>query len=126
MPVTGAARLEQRDADAGSRRGSQLPNGLEKSSSHPLGSCGIRLRQNDGKLISSKASRDVGATEGLAQGVRHLSEHVVAGRVALPVVDLLEVVQVEDRDCPAGAVALNIGKLAGKLLLEAATIEEAG
>ena len=53
-------------------------------------------------------------------------EHGIARRMAVPVVDRLEAVEVDVEQRRAGAVALHVGERARKLAVEAAPVEDPG
>ena len=60
-----------------------------------LGVVAARLRQDHRELVAADAAGDVGRAHDAAHAVGDLGEHGVAAEVADPVVDPLEVVEVE-------------------------------
>jgi hypothetical protein len=63
----------------------------------------IGARQQDGKLLAADAAQHVDLALALAHQVGQLAQHGVAGRVAVLVVDALEVIDIEQQHRRAGA-----------------------
>ena len=74
----------------------------------------VRLRQHDGELLAAVAREHLVATDARLDDARELLQHEVAGEVAVDVVDLLEVVDVEHDERQVARVAAR----ADDLLLE--------
>ena len=85
-----------------------------------------RLGQDHRELVAADAAGDVGRADDVADAVGRLGQDAVAGEVADAVVDRLEVVEVEDDERQAAAVALGAGDLAGERLVEVAAVVQAG
>ncbi len=82
-------------------------------------------RHEDGEFVAALTRDDRVVSAGAAQAVGELAKHAVADRVAVPVVDRLEPVEVEQRDRePAGAVGP--GDLLVEPEVEFAAVGEAG
>ena len=82
--------------------------------------------QDDGQLLAAVAGGLVDLAGGLAQHAGHLAQDEIALLVAVGVVDVLEVVEVEQHEAQRLAEALGALDLGGHGLLEAAAIEQAG
>ena len=65
----------------------------------------VEAGQQHGELVAAEAE----ALAALAQARRDLPEHAVADRMAVAVVDLLEVVDVDEAEAERGAVLLGRG-----------------
>ena len=110
--------VEQRDAD-GDRHADDLA--LEDEAAlldllaQPLGerarALEVRLREDDGELLAAVAREDLVAPDALLDDARHLLEDVVAREVAVDVVDLLEVVDVEHQEAEVAHVAARAHQL---------------
>ena len=75
---------------------------------------------------SLHAAADVHRPDLVAEPLRDLREHGVAGEVTDPVVDRLEVVEIEDQEREPPVVALGAQRLPAQGLVEVALVEEAG
>src|SRR5690606_17018652 len=60
------------------------------------------------EFFATPAAEDVGLTQLSAQAIGEAAQHIVAGQVAMAVVDLLEVVQVQHDSAQRAAVALRL------------------
>ena len=85
-----------------------------------------RLREDDGELVAADAAGDVGRADDVAEPLGRLGEHGVAGEVADPVVDRLEVVEVEHDQRQLALVAIRAGHLPAQGLVEVAAVVEPG
>ena len=85
---------------------------------------GGRLRQQDRELVPADAAGDVGRADDVLDALGGLGQHCVAGEVADPVVDRLEVVEVEDDQRQAPPIAVRAGDLACQRLVEVAPVVE--
>src|SRR5262245_30754894 len=83
------------------------------------------LGHDHGELVAADPAGDVDGAGRVAYALGRLREHAVAREVSDPVVDQLEVVEVEDDEGEISAVALRSQHLAPKRLVEVALIEEA-
>ena len=81
--------------------------------------------QDHGELVAADPGGDVGRAQALAERGGDAGEQLVAGGVAVEVVDGLEAVEVDHRERGALAVARAALDLALELLLEAAAVGEA-
>src|SRR5919204_4884198 len=79
-----------------------------------------RLRENDRELVPAHAAGDIGRADDILDPLGGLGEDGVAGEMADPVVDRLEVVEVEHDQREATAVAVRARDLAGERLVEVA------
>ena len=86
----------------------------------------VGVRQDDRELVAAGAERAVAVAERVADRVRHAEQELVAGGVALAVVDDLEVVEVDEQEGDRDLVAPEEVELAVELLLERAVVPEAG
>ena len=89
---------------------------------------GVRERglgEDDRELVAADAAGDVGAADDRAHALGELREHGVAGQVADPLVDRLEVVDVEDDEREPAVVAVRAGDLARERVVEVAPVVEA-
>lgn len=70
-----------------------------------------RAGHQGGELVTAEAADDVVRPQATAELLRHVADRRVAGGVAVPVVDRLEVVEVEQQHAepPAGAAGLRDG-----------------
>jgi hypothetical protein len=99
---------------------------------HPrrLGECegprGVGVRQHDAELVAANAPDDAEVAHGRAQAGRHGGQDLVPERVAVGLVDALEVVEVEQHDGERPLLAARHGQLPAHDLLEAAVVGEAG
>ena len=82
--------------------------------------------QHREKLLATVASQAVDAPQPLAQQVGQCADDVVAGGVAVVVVDPLEVVDVEHHHTGAVAAAQRAFQFDGHLLLDIGVLEQAG
>ncbi len=109
------ARRDGHPADAGERgarhRRPRALGGLPRL--HPVG-----LRHEPRELLAAEAGEHVALADAGGQPQRRLPEHPVAGHVAVDVVDVLEVVEVEDGQGELPAVAHGAGGLGQQALLE--------
>ena len=86
----------------------------------------LEIEEEHGELVTAETGDDVGVAQAEDESPRDRLEDVVAGLVAVRVVDALEVVDVDVQDRgaavgPAGPLALPL-----ELLLEPATVEQTG
>ena len=100
---------------------------LLAESAHELLGCGgrrvgARAREHDGELVTAEPVRLADP----AQLARDVSEHAVADRMAVAVVDLLEVVEVEEADGQRLARGRGLLELDLELLLEVTVVAETG
>ena len=82
-------------------------------------------REDDRELVAAHPAGDVGRADDVADPLGRLREHGVAGEVPDPVVDRLEVVEVEDDQREAAVVAVRARDLARERLVEVAPVVEA-
>ena len=129
----GAVGGEQRDADAGADRHFdsvdriRLRQGLD----HPRRRRVDRVRrgdrvEDDGEFVAAEPRREVAFAERVAQALRRHAQQPVAGRMAVGVVDVLELVEVDAADRqppPVGAAGLDRARQAGA---EVGAVAQAG
>ena len=82
----------------------------------------VAPRQQEGELVAAEPER----LAALAEAGRHLREDAVADRVAVPVVDLLEVVDVEQAERERDASLLRLVEVVLEALVEVAVVAEPG
>ena len=91
------------------------------------GAVGFRFRQQDGELFSAIACDEVsGAVEGGAERVGDVLEALVAGEMAVGVVDALEVIDVDEQQGERAAMAMGAAPLGGEALVKAAAVGDSG
>jgi hypothetical protein len=73
-----------------------------------------------------EAGGEIAPPQAAAEGARHRPQHLVAGGVAACVVHLLEVVEIDQEQREAAAVAIGGRKLALELLAEPAAVGDTG
>ena len=83
----------------------------------------IDLANQDCELVATKARNDVVATHAAQQLVRNLTDQPVAGRVTAGVVDILELIQIDEKQRAGMAHYSDIVDLCLELLDEAAPVE---
>ena len=105
--VTGSSRSAapriRSTADAGAYRERPVAHGLADPPGRGETARDVGLRQQDHELLAALPEREVDLPDDAADPLRELDQHGVAGAVPVPVVDLLEVVQVEDEDAERAA-----------------------
>jgi hypothetical protein len=84
-----------------------------------------RLGEDDPELVAADAACDVGRAHGLPQSLGDGCQHRIAGEMPDPVVDRLEVVDVEDDEREVAVVARRARALALERLVEVAPVVEA-
>ena len=95
----------------------------------PLGEleagCGFAL-DDDGELVAADAEGLFAGTAVLGERARELAQHAVAGRMALVVVQPLEVVEVEEDERQPAAGGVRAEERTVDVLLEGAVVAELG
>jgi hypothetical protein len=110
------------------------PGRLEVGLTQPLGEAGgqpqrvpgVARRHDHPELLAADSTDDVGAPDGLPRDARELDQELVAGRMAVDVVDALEVVEIEHQDGDRVARARGARQLRAQALVEEAVVVEAG
>ena len=85
---------------------------------------GVHLGQDDPELVAAQPCQDVGLADPAPKRRGDRLEQVVARFVAEPVVDGLEMIQIEQQHGPAAAIAGRRLGLLGQRLLEAPAVEQ--
>ena len=85
----------------------------------------VDVLEQDGELVAAEAGRGVRAADARVEAAGDLDEHLVAGGVPERVVDRLEVVEVEEDDRQAAALAAAAGDRLAHLLGEHRAVGEA-
>ena len=85
-----------------------------------------RLGHDHRELVAADAAGDVRRPDDVEDPVGGLGQHRVAGEMADPVVDRLEVVEVEHDEREGAAVAVGAGDLARERLVEVAAVVQPG
>ncbi len=87
----------------------------------------IGVGQDDGELVAAVAGQQIArAFDGLAHRPRHLDEAVVAGRVAVGVVECLEVVDVDHYQSERQPLTRRPTMLPCEILVEVAAVGDFG
>src|SRR6185295_10662841 len=86
----------------------------------------VGLGEEDGELLAAVAGDDVGLADGLAEGGGQVAEHLVPHLVAVGLVDVLEVVEVEEEQRQRVVVALGAAELLAEAVLEVAVVVDGG
>src|SRR5205823_5631239 len=84
----------------------------------------VRSREEEDELLAAPAAGEVGLAQRAAQDARKLAQDVVACVVAVPVVDLLEVVQVGDDEREGSDHAVGARDLVRERVLAAAPVRD--
>ncbi len=103
-----------------------LVQGLDDAVGHDLSLFRIGLRKQHRELISADPRQDVRLAHAMSQRSGDALEQIVARLVAERVVDVLEVVEIDQKHCARRAVARTPLHLLGQFLLEAAPVEQTG
>ena len=113
----GTTRCRRRRTCAASRRAAGRPAGAGVA--RPASRLRVGVRHQDRELVAADPEGAVGVADHLGDEAPHPLEQLVARRVALRVVDELEVVEVEDQQRDRHAIPAIPVDLAVELLLEA-------
>ncbi len=82
--------------------------------------------EGQGEFVPAEAGQDVSLPQGAAQPCGEFGEHLVPGGMAEPVVDALEIVEVEEPERHAIPAAMRLGERLAETFLPGAAVEEAG
>ena len=85
-----------------------------------------RIRQDDEEFFASISRQRIVRSQGFADNVRKMHECVVAGLVAVGIVEPLEVVYVQQCEADWSLTTLRAGQFAIHCFLEALAVERAG
>src|SRR3982751_4356464 len=85
-----------------------------------------RLRQKDSHLLAAEAGTDVDRAHAVPEDFTEVSEHGVAGFVAIRVVDDLEVIDVDEDQRRRAAEAIGLREHATELLVEVPAVRQPG
>ena len=99
---------------------------LAKSLGRDAGFLDLGGRQDRGELFAAVAAGQIHLAGRFHQHLADVAEHFVAGRVAVRVVELLEMVDVEDHQREWRLPALPLGEAALHLVVERAAIGQIG
>ncbi len=123
--------VEQRDAYTGRRMddlvtedGCLPSQGLDDPVGNELSLVSIGLREDHGELVPTDSCEYVRLAHATPQRHRDCFEQIVSCLVSKPIVDLLEVVEIDQEHCAGGTVARRPADLFGQFLLEAPPIEQ--
>ena len=86
----------------------------------------LGVEQDNAELIAPQPADDIGVPQFAGQQPGHLAQVFVAGMMAVGVVDIFELVQIDKQQSAAGAVAPGIGNLLIQPLLKPAAIDQGG
>src|SRR5262245_24580807 len=106
-------------------RGPLLADPLDHAPREGVRAGEVGLRQQQEQLVAAVAVEAIGRAQVVPQRAREPAQHLVPGSVAAAVVVLLEVVDVEERDAVAAAVALRRGVRMREIDLERAAVADA-
>ncbi len=103
---------------------------LAQALEHPLGDVdgllrALHLLDQDGELVAAEAGDRVGRADGVAQAMRDLLQHRVAGGMAEAVVDRLEVVEVDEDHAHRRLLAGRAGERVADAIGEERAVGEA-
>ena len=128
-----AHRIEAGNAEAGADRDGRVAAGnLQRADrqSQLLGrlvsAVLVGVRQQHGELFAAETAEQVGAAQLVADQLRHRRQHLVAGGMAIGVVDRLEVVEVEGDATEGAAVPAGEGDELARFVLEGAAARDPG
>ncbi len=124
--VLGALRDAHRDRDACRGLEVAVVQRLGEARSEHERVARVARRHDHAELLAADAADDVRAAHGVARDARDLDEHLVAGTVAVDVVDALEVVEVEHEDRDRVVRARGPRQLGAQPFVEVAVVVEAG
>ena len=124
--VLGALRDADRDGDPAGEVEVDLVQALPEPG-RERDHVGLVARRHDHReLLAADPADDVGGADGRPQVVGEVREHLVADRVPVDVVDLLEVVDVDHHHGDVLVRARGVRELAAEPLVEVAVVVEAG
>ena len=91
-----------------------LPEGFDQAATEifALG-FEMAIAEDDRELVTAEASRHVGGTECCGQTPRRLSDHLVASRVPVKIVDVLEMVEIDQKN-PATPPVIRLFDMGGE------------
>ncbi len=84
------------------------------------------IRQQHGKFLTPVAGQDVGRPQRAAPSMSGLVEQGVSRRMPVPVVEALELVEVDDRQDQRPATGLRTGKRCGEGFVPRSPVRQAG
>ena len=126
----GRVLRRDRHAGRGGDRAGDRPGGVAHRAHEALGGAGglglVGVGEDHGELLAAGAADDVARPHVAFEDVAEGDQDLVADRVAVDVVDALEVVDVEQDEADRGVVARGARQLGGEALVEVAAVEEAG
>ena len=93
---------------------------------HPARARRRRLGQDDQELVAAVAAAQIAPAQHLAQAMADRREHFVSRQMAVIVVDLLELIDVEHHDRERGAAAARAGQLGFERVETVGAVEAAG
>ena len=93
---------------------------------HLGGGVRVRLRQHQGEFFTAVTRRQVDVPDGKLQQLSDGLEHFVAGLVAVRVVDLLEVIEVDEEDGQGALEFEGADELVVEKVVEAGAVGQAG
>ncbi len=124
--VLRALRDPDRDGHPAGRLEVDLAQALGEACREPERRARVARGHDHAELLAADAADDVGLAHGLARQTRDLDEQLVAGSVAVDVVDTLEVVEVEHQDGDRVVGARGTRQLGAQPLVEVAVVVETG
>lgn len=107
-----------------------LPGVFGDSSAHALGKLHCvretRIREQNGELFTTIADHDVRLSHGLAEKLADAPEHGVAGLMPIPVIALLEVVDIRQDHGERAIAPFCLGEVGIQLMVKGAAVAQAG
>jgi hypothetical protein len=106
--------------------GSLVANHLKKIPSDELGAVAFLLGQQNGELVAAETGQHIGLAQARLQGLSDPDDQVIPSAVALSVVVVLEVVQIDHQHRSGRPVPFHPRHMAGQLSLKASPVQQSG
>ena len=124
--MLGALRDPDRDCDLAGRAEVDLVERVRQPAAEVERVARVAGRHHDAELLAAEAADDVRAAQRAAEKIGEVAKHLVAGPVAVDVVDPLEVVDVEHQHRDGVPRPARAGQLGAQALMKVAVVVEAG
>ena len=124
--VLGARRDPDREADGADGAERHARDVLLHALGEPVGLGEAARRRDDRELLTADPADGVPGAHAANEDLGDLREHLVAGRVAVDVVDALEVVEIEHHEGDRRVVGGGLDELEPEAFVERAVVPEAG
>src|SRR5215470_67894 len=103
-----------------------LLEGYQYPFGHPGAVLQASARANHRELLSADPARNVDPADGTQEYARKMNQRSIAGYVAEPIVDALEIVQVDDDQTERLLLAIGASRLEGEHLAEVSGVAQQG